>query len=97
MKINNKIKEIEKEIEEVELLKRKSKTEIEFNIKKEYLLKQRTKLKLLKRFQKEIKELQEDVDKVVTKGCLGTSANCYLIKKEINNTIKKRFGEIKNA
>lgn len=113
MKINNKIKEIAKWIKKKNKEDIKNKIDPIYSIKNgswyanEEMFDDVEELMIavgetfyekgLKQFPKEIKKLQEDVDKVVTKGCLGTSANCYLIKREINKVIKKRFGEIKNA
>ena len=35
-------------------------------------------------FEKDVKEFIRRLKEEITKGCMGTSANCYLIKKEID-------------
>ena len=95
MKINNKIKEIEKKIEKIENEGTKDK---EGYFIEKFYIEIKTELKLLKQFQKEIKEFQEEARrKSIVVGIFDDKEkthNKMCVKvKDINEIIKKRFGE----
>lgn len=48
-------------------------------------------------FEEDLDNLMEKLKEEITKGCMGTSANCYLIKKEADKITKEYKNKLKEA